>query len=106
MTYVVGVDFGTLSARALVLRAADGEEMGSAVHEYPHAVMERTLASSGAELPPQWALQDPSDYVEALQQAVPAAVRAAGIRPDEVVGSPTARRCARCPASRTGRTRT
>ena len=89
MTYVVGVDFGTLSARALVVRAADGAEMGSAVHEYPHAVMERTLASSGAELPPQWALQDPSDYVEALRQAVPAAVRAAGIRPDEVVGIAT-----------------
>ena len=89
MTYVVGVDFGTLSARALIVRAADGAEMGSAVHEYPHAVMERTLASSGAELPPQWALQDPSDYVDVLRHAVPAAVRAAGIRPDEVVGIAT-----------------
>jgi L-ribulokinase len=89
MTYVIGVDFGTLSARALVVRAQDGAEMGSAVHEYPHAVMERALASSGGELPPQWALQDPSDYVEALQRAVPAAVRAAGIRPEEVAGIAT-----------------
>jgi L-ribulokinase len=89
MMYVIGVDFGTLSARALVVRAGDGTEMGSAVHEYPHAVMERTLASSGGELPPQWALQDPSDYVEALQRAVPAAVGAAGIRPEEVVGIAT-----------------
>jgi L-ribulokinase len=89
MTYVVGVDFGTLSARAVVVDARDGAELGSAVHEYAHAVMERTLASSGAELPPQWALQDPADYVKALQEAVPAAVRAAGIRPDEVVGIAT-----------------
>jgi L-ribulokinase len=89
MTYVIGLDFGTLSARALVVRAEDGVEMGSAVHEYPHAVMEQTLASSGAELPPQWALQDPADYIAALQQAVPAAVAAAGIRPDEVVGIAT-----------------
>jgi L-ribulokinase len=89
VTYVIGVDFGTLSARALVVRASDGAELGSAVHEYPHTVMERTLASSGADLPPQWALQDPSDYVEGLRQAVPAAVRAAGIRPDEVVGIAT-----------------
>jgi L-ribulokinase len=89
MSYVVGVDFGTLSARALVVRARDGAELGSAVHEYAHAVMERALASSGADLPPQWALQDPADYVEALRQAVPAAVRAAGIRPDEVVGIAT-----------------
>jgi L-ribulokinase len=89
MTCVIGVDFGTLSARAVVVRTSDGAELGSAVHEYAHAVMERTLASSGAELPPQWALQDPADYVKALQEAVPAAVAAAGIRPDEVVGIAT-----------------
>jgi L-ribulokinase len=86
---VVGVDFGTLSARAVVVRAHDGEELGSAVHEYPHAVIERTLPSSGAELPPQWALQDPADWVQSLQVAVPAAVAAAGVRPDEVVGIAT-----------------
>jgi L-ribulokinase len=86
---VVGVDFGTLSARAVVVRAHDGEELGSAVHEYPHAVIERTLPSSGAELQPQWALQDPADWVQSLQVAVPAAVAAAGVRPDEVVGIAT-----------------
>jgi L-ribulokinase len=86
---VVGVDFGTLSARAVVVRAHDGEELGSAVHEYPHAVIERALPSSGADLPPQWALQDPADWVQALQIAVPAAVAAAGVRPEEVVGIAT-----------------
>ena len=30
--YVVGVDFGTLSGRALVVRAQDGAELGSALH--------------------------------------------------------------------------
>jgi L-ribulokinase len=89
MTYVIGVDFGTLSGRAVVVRAQDGEELGSAVHEYRHAVIERTLPASGAELPPQWALQDPDDYLEVLKEAVPAAVQAAGIRPDEVVGIST-----------------
>jgi L-ribulokinase len=87
--FVIGVDFGTLSARAVVVRVSDGEELGSAVHEYPHAVIERTLPSSGAELPPQWALQDPDDWVQALQVAVPAAVAAAGVRPEEVVGIAT-----------------
>jgi L-ribulokinase len=48
--------------------------------EYAHAAIGRTLASSGAALPPQWALQDPAEYVKALQEAVPAAVRAAGSR--------------------------
>ena len=84
--YVIGVDYGTLSGRAVVVRVADGEELGSAVFEYPHAVMEATLATSGAALPPEWALQDPNDYVEVLKRAVPEAVKAAGIDPKDVIG--------------------
>ena len=41
--YVVGVDFGTLSGRAVVVRVSDGAELGSALHEYPHAVLTDTL---------------------------------------------------------------
>jgi L-ribulokinase len=83
---VIGVDFGTLSARAVVVRAADGSELGSAVHEYAHGVMDRTLAASGRPLPPDWALQHPDDYVDALRTAIPAAVRAAAIEPTQVAG--------------------
>ena len=86
---VVGVDFGTLSARAVVVRAHDGAELGSAVHEYAHGVMDSVLAETGAELPPDWALQHPDDYLDALRDAVPAAVRAAGIDPSQVVGIAT-----------------
>ena len=87
--YVIGVDFGTLSGRALVVDAADGTELGSAVYDYPHAVMDATLASSGASLPPEWALQVPNDYREVLRRAVPEAVAAAGIDPALVVGITT-----------------
>lgn len=84
---VVGVDFGTLSGRAVVVRVADGAELGSAVHEYRHGVMDRTLTAHENELlPPDWALQAPGDYLEVLRVAVPAAVRAAGVRPGDVVG--------------------
>ncbi len=86
---VVGVDFGTLSGRAVVVRAADGEELGEAEHLYAHAVMSGELASSGAALPPNWALQDPDDYIEVLRQAVPAAVATAGVDPATVVGIAT-----------------
>jgi L-ribulokinase len=86
VSYVVGVDFGTLSARAVVVDTDDGAELGTAVYEFPHGVMEDQLAATGAPLPPQWALQDPADYIAALATAVPAAVRAAGIAADEVVG--------------------
>jgi L-ribulokinase len=84
--YVIGVDYGTLSGRAVIVRVSDGEELGSAVLEYPHAVMDVRLASSGMTLPPDWALQDPDDYIEVLKQAVPAAIREAGIDADAVVG--------------------
>jgi len=85
--YVVGVDFGTLSARALVVRVSDGAEAGTAVREYTHGVIDRELR--GRELPPDWALQDPGDYTEALSVTVPAAIRDAGIDPGQVIGVAT-----------------
>jgi L-ribulokinase len=84
--YVIGVDFGTLSGRALVVRVTDGAELGTAVHEYRHGVMDTVLASSGRPLPPDWALQDPEDYRDVLRHAVPAAVADAGIDPAQVIG--------------------
>ena len=87
--YVIGVDYGTLSGRALIVRASDGHEMGSAVFEYPNAVMDRVLNSSGAALGPDWALQDAQDYVEVLKHAVPEALRISGINPADVVGIAT-----------------
>jgi L-ribulokinase len=86
---VIGVDFGTLSGRALVVRVRDGAELGTAIHAYPHGVMDETLAATGEPLPPDWALQDPRDYVDVLKNAVPAAVAQAGIRPDQVIGIAT-----------------
>jgi L-ribulokinase len=85
--YVVGVDFGTLSARALVVRVSDGAEAGTAVSEYAHGVIDREL--DGRELPPDWALQDPADYTAALGEAIPAAIRDAGIDPAQVIGVAT-----------------
>jgi len=82
----VGVDFGTLSGRALVVRARDGAELGTAVHEYAHGVMDAELAATGEPLPPDWALQDPEDYRDVLRHAVPAAVADAGIDPSLVAG--------------------
>jgi L-ribulokinase len=87
--YVVGVDFGTLSGRALVVRVADGAEMGTAVHDYRHGVIDRTLPATGATLPPDWALQDPEDYLDVLRTAVPAAIADAGVDPALVIGIST-----------------
>jgi L-ribulokinase len=87
--YVIGVDYGTLSGRALLVRVSDGIEIASAVHEYKHAVIEDVLPSSKKKLPPDWALQVPSDYVEVLKITVPAVLESSGISPDDVIGIAT-----------------
>jgi L-ribulokinase len=83
---VVGIDFGTLSGRALVVRVRDGAELGTAVHDYRHGVMDSRLAATGEPLPPDWALQDPEDYRDVLRHAVPAALADAGVDPARVIG--------------------
>lgn len=85
----IGVDFGTMSARALVVRVGDGAELGTAVHDYRHGVIDRTLPATGATLPPDWALQDPQDYVDSLVAAVRDAVAVAQIDPADVIGIAT-----------------
>ena len=87
--YVVGVDYGTLSGRAVVVRVSDGAELGSGTFDYPHAVMDTVLASTGAALPPEWALQVPSDYVDVLKRAVPDALAASGVNAADVIGIAT-----------------
>ncbi|MFI6761651.1 ribulokinase [Micromonospora sp. NPDC050417] len=83
---VVGVDYGTLSGRAVVVRVADGAELGSAVFEYPHAVLTDALPVGDVRLGPDWALQVPQDYVDVLRYAVPAALAEAGVDPAAVIG--------------------
>jgi len=83
---VLGIDFGTLSGRAVVVRVRDGAELGTAVQEYRHGVMDATLAATGEPLPPDWALQDPEDYRDVLREAVPAALAAAGVDAALIVG--------------------
>jgi L-ribulokinase len=84
--YVVGIDFGTLSGRAVVVRVADGAELGTGVFDYPHAVLTEHLPDSDVPLGVDWALQVPNDYRLVLKNAVPAAVAAAGIDPADVIG--------------------
>ncbi|MFC3898347.1 ribulokinase [Lentzea rhizosphaerae] len=83
---VVGVDFGTLSGRAVVVRVRDGAELGTAVHDYSHGVVDGVLPATGRALPPEWALQVPSDYLDVLRTAVPQAVADAGVAPELVIG--------------------
>ena len=63
--YAIGIDYGTLSVRALLVNIETGEEVAASIYEYPHGVMEEHIPS-GKKLPVGWALQDPQDYLEGL----------------------------------------
>ena len=86
--YVIGVDYGTLSGRAVVVRVGDGAELGCGVTGYPHAVLTQSIPT-GATLPPGWALQIPTDYIKVLRTAVPAAIRNSGVDHADVIGIAT-----------------
>ena len=83
--YVIGIDFGTLSGRCVLVDAGSGEEIAESVHFYSHGVMSETLPD-GQKLPPQYALQHPGDYLDVLRETVPDVLRKAGVAPDEVAG--------------------
>lgn len=87
--YVIGVDYGTLSGRALLVRVSDGAEMATSVYEYPHGVIENILPKSGAKLPPDWALQVPADYIDVLKNTVPEVLKISAIDPKQVIGIAT-----------------
>ncbi|MBC6936698.1 MAG: ribulokinase [Chloroflexi bacterium] len=84
--YTIGIDFGTESGRAVLVDTRDGREVASAVHQYKNGVIDEHLPGSDKALPPDWALQDPMDYIEVLKQTVPAVLKQSGVKPEEVVG--------------------
>jgi L-ribulokinase len=73
----LGLDFGTESVRALLV-GLDGVEAASAVSRYAHGQIVRSLPHSHERLPPEFALQHPSDWLESAGKAVRQALRRAG----------------------------
>ena len=83
--YSIGLDYGTLSVRALLVDITTGEEVGVSVFEYPHGVMETKL-STGEKLPTNFALQHPQDYIDGLIFTIQDVMEKSQIKPEEVVG--------------------
>lgn len=67
--YSIGLDYGTLSARAILVDIDTGETIVQSIYPYPHAVMENHIPD-GTQLPAGWALQDPQDYLEAMVDTI------------------------------------
>jgi len=84
--YVIGVDFGTESGRAAIFAVSDGRELATAVHPYAHGVIDERLPDSDILLEPDWALQDPADYIEVFKTTIPDVLAQSGIDPADVIG--------------------
>lgn len=83
--YTIGIDYGTLSGRAVLVEVGTGRELSSATLEYPHAVMDRALPS-GKKLGHDWALQHPRDYVDVIEKTIPEVLSESGVDPKDVIG--------------------
>lgn len=82
--YTVGMDFGTESARAVVVDVATGAVVFTATQPYARAVIDRRLPGSSTPLPPDWALQHPQDWVDAAAALLSEVGRR--IRADDIIG--------------------
>lgn len=87
MPYTLGLDYGTNSARALVVDCRDGREIGTAVVDYPSGKQGILLNAADHHL----ARQNPADYLFVLEKATLLALEAAkaaepSFSNDQVVG--------------------
>lgn len=85
-TFVIGIDFGTLSGRAVIVNVRTGEEISSATAEYKSGVIEGKLPGINVALKSNSALQDPADYLDTLEDVVRTVLRRSRIRVDRIVG--------------------
>ncbi|HEY8991728.1 MAG TPA: ribulokinase [Luteolibacter sp.] len=87
MAYTIGIDYGSNSVRALVVRTSDGAELGVSVFNYPSGNQGIILDPADHHL----ARQNPADYLLGLESTVKEALAMAvaageGFSPDQVVG--------------------
>ncbi len=83
--YTIGIDFGTESARAVLVDVKNGDLAASAIYRYPHGVITEKLPNAEEKLEPDWALQHPKDYINALKRTVPKLLKESQIDPAQVI---------------------
>ncbi len=83
--YVIGLDYGTESARGVLLDLDSGEMRALHREIYRHGVMSKRLPD-GTALPPDWALQDPDDYLLAAEAILRRLAAAAAEQGGRVAG--------------------
>lgn len=83
--YVIGIDCGSLSARALIARVSDGAVISESAAEYPHGILDKTLPN-GTPIPEHFVLQMAEDYLQVIPQVIQEAVEQAAVRLEQIIG--------------------
>ena len=83
--YVIGLDYGTLSARVVLVSVGRGEVAAESIYPYPHGIL-NTISGGNEELPVDFALQEIDDYVEAMYETIRTVVKQSGCRAEDVIG--------------------
>ncbi len=82
--YAIGLDFGTESARLVLIDTSNGSELLVCDQSYRHGVIDQALPN-GRRLPAEWALQHPADYLAATETLLRAAAEA--VDATQIIGS-------------------
>lgn len=82
------MDFGTESGRSVLVDISDGRELATSVYRYRNGVIDEYLPAphDRIRLEPDWALQDPDDYIRTFQETVPRLLADTGVDPSQVIG--------------------
>ena len=83
--YSIGIDFGTLSARAILVDMSNGKICAEAEYSYPHGVMDKALPD-GTLLERNSAYQHPKDYLDAAENTIKNVVKDSGVCTDDILG--------------------
>jgi L-ribulokinase len=70
----------------VLVDVTDGREVATAVHPYGDGVIDEVLPGSDVELPHDFALQNPADYLDVLRVTIPAVLRQGGVDAADVIG--------------------
>ncbi len=84
--YVIGLDFGTESVRALLVETSGGAIKAMSVKPYPDGVIDNTLPGGKTPLPPDFALQNPVDWLSSMAAAARAVLAEGQAEPEDVIG--------------------
>lgn len=82
-TYALGLDFGTLSVRAVLVSLLDGQIVASETCAYAHGILDPTGFDYG-KIDASCALQEPDDYLKAMQKIVTHAIKSSGLASEQI----------------------